>query len=138
MAAHDSGDRALGKTLLATDDDENAATRRLIDTLDLASTLVSADAVHCCVETAQVVLDRGIDYLLCCKDNRPELFAAVDALPGEGHAERAGAAFVILGRSRRHQPQRHRPALLLRQTQTAQHELAGHRRRERTCCGSRG
>jgi hypothetical protein len=27
------------------------------------------------------VLARGFDYLLCCKGNRPELFAAVDALP---------------------------------------------------------
>ena len=83
VAAHDSAERALDQ-VLALDNDENAAARHLIDTLDAVTALISADALHCCVETAQVILDRDFDYLLCCKGNRPELFAQIDALPWAG------------------------------------------------------
>ncbi|WP_162146004.1 ISAs1 family transposase [Glycomyces tenuis] len=80
VAAHDSADRALGQ-VMALDNDENAAARHLIDNLEVEMALISVDALHCCIETAQAILDRGFDYLLCCKGNRPELYAQVDALP---------------------------------------------------------
>ncbi|WP_051393471.1 ISAs1 family transposase, partial [Glycomyces arizonensis] len=83
VAAHDSADRALGQ-VLALDNDEHAAARHLIDILGLETALISADALHWCAETAQVVIDRGFDYLLCCKGNRPELFAQINALPWAG------------------------------------------------------
>ena len=79
MAAHDSADRALGQVLAADGVEINAA-RHLIDTLESETASISADALHCCTETAQLTLDRGFDYLLCAKGNRPELYASAKAL----------------------------------------------------------
>ena len=40
------------------------AARALLRCLDLAGQLVTADAIHCQNETAQVILDQGGNYLL--------------------------------------------------------------------------
>ena len=58
-------------------DSEIVAARALLQCLDLSGQLVTADAIHCQNETAQVILDRGGDYLLRLKDNRPALAATV-------------------------------------------------------------
>ncbi|MEF2070648.1 ISAs1 family transposase [Consotaella aegiceratis] len=58
-------------------DSEILAARALLECLDLSGQLVTADAIHCQNETAQVILDRGGDYLLRLKDNRPALAATV-------------------------------------------------------------
>ena len=58
-------------------DSEIVAARALLQCLDLSGQLVTADATHCQNETAQVILDRGGDYLLRLKDNRPALAATV-------------------------------------------------------------
>lgn len=58
-------------------DSEILAARALLECLDLSGQLVTADALHCQNETAQVILDRGGDYLLRLKDNRPALAATV-------------------------------------------------------------
>lgn len=47
--------------------------------LDLYDRLVTADAIHCQYETAEVILDGGGDYLLQLKANRPALHNAVTA-----------------------------------------------------------
>ncbi len=60
-------------------DSEIVAARALLECLDLTGQLVTADAIHCQNETAQVILDRGGDYLLRLKGNRPALAAEVAA-----------------------------------------------------------
>lgn len=60
-------------------DSEIVAARALLQCLDLTGHLVTADAVHCQSDTAQVILDRGGDYLLRLKANRPALHDMVTA-----------------------------------------------------------
>jgi len=62
----------------AEGDSEIVAARALLRCLDLDGQLVTADALHCQNETAQVVLDQGGDYLFRLKGNRPALHAMVD------------------------------------------------------------
>ena len=63
----------------AEGDSEIVAARALLRCLDLTGHLVTADALHCQNETAQVILDQGGDYLLRLKSNRPALHEAVKA-----------------------------------------------------------
>ncbi len=58
-------------------DSEILAARALLRCLDLNGRLVTADAIHCQNETAEVILDGGGDYLLRLKANRPALHDAV-------------------------------------------------------------
>lgn len=61
----------------AEGDSEIVAARALLACLDLTGQLVTADAIHCQVETARLIRARGGDYLLRLKRNRPELHAMV-------------------------------------------------------------
>lgn len=61
----------------AEGDSEILAARALLRCLDLGGQLVTADAIHCQNETAQVIRDRGGDYLLRLKANRPALHEMV-------------------------------------------------------------
>ena len=56
---------------------EILAARALLRCLDLTGQLVTADAIHCQTETAQVILGQSGDYLLRLKNNRPALHDAV-------------------------------------------------------------
>lgn len=58
-------------------DSEIVAARALLECLDLTGQLVTADAIHCQEETAQLILDQGGDYLLRLKANRPALHKMV-------------------------------------------------------------
>jgi predicted transposase YbfD/YdcC len=58
-------------------DSEILAARALLQCLDLTGQLVTADAIHCQTETAQLILARGGDYLLRLKSNRPALHGMV-------------------------------------------------------------
>jgi len=58
---------------------EIVAARALLRCLDLTGHLVTADALHCQNETAQLILDQGGDYLLRLKSNRPALHQALQA-----------------------------------------------------------
>lgn len=58
-------------------DSEIVAARALLRCLDLTGQLVTADAIHCQNDTAQLILDRGGDYLLRLKGNRPALHEMV-------------------------------------------------------------
>lgn len=73
---HAHGDRATGLSR-RRGRSEILAARALLECLDLSGQLVTADAIHCRNETAQVIIDRGGDYLLRLKDNRPALAATV-------------------------------------------------------------
>lgn len=58
---------------VADGDSEILAARALLRCLDLEGRLVTADAIHCQTETARLIRERGGDYLLRLKANRPAL-----------------------------------------------------------------
>jgi predicted transposase YbfD/YdcC len=60
-------------------DSEITAARELLSCLDLNGVLVTGDAIHCQDTTAATIVQRGGDYLLALKDNRPALHAEVAA-----------------------------------------------------------
>jgi predicted transposase YbfD/YdcC len=80
----------IGQKAVAEGGNEITAARALLELLDLKGALVTADAIHCNVETAQTVLDRGGDYLFALKGNRPATLADVEtylADPGAAIAD---------------------------------------------------
>jgi predicted transposase YbfD/YdcC len=62
----------------AEGDSEILAARALLGCLELKGHLVTADAIHCQVETARTIRERGGDYLLRLKANHPALQAMVE------------------------------------------------------------
>jgi predicted transposase YbfD/YdcC len=61
---------------------EIAELRPLLERVDLAGKVVTADALHAQRAHARyLVRDRAADYLLVVKDNQPGLVAAIDQLP---------------------------------------------------------
>ncbi|SCC79085.1 Predicted transposase YbfD/YdcC associated with H repeats [Saliniramus fredricksonii] len=73
----------------ADGDSEIVAARALLRCLDLTGQLVTADAIHCQSETAQTILDRGGDYLLRLKANRPALHEMVATYFADGQIRAA-------------------------------------------------
>jgi len=61
----------------AEGDSEILAARALLRCLELEGRLVTADAIHCQSETAQLIRERGGDYLLRLKANHPALHEMV-------------------------------------------------------------
>lgn len=70
---------SVGSRAVAPGENEITAARALLATLALDGALVSGDAIHAQAETAQLVLDRGGDYLFALKANRPAMLKAVAA-----------------------------------------------------------
>jgi predicted transposase YbfD/YdcC len=63
----------LGQKAVADKANEITAARELLGLLDLNGVLVTADALHCQRETAELVGERGGDYLFALKANRPAM-----------------------------------------------------------------
>ena len=67
----------LGLTLAqrSTDDKSNEipAVQELLKTLNIKGNMVVADALNCQKETAEIIIEKEEDYLLCVKDNHPNL-----------------------------------------------------------------
>ena len=63
----------------APGENEITAARALLATLALDGALVTGDAIHAQAETAQLVPERGGDYLFALKANRPAMLEAVVA-----------------------------------------------------------
>lgn len=67
----------LGLTLAqrSTDDKSNEipAVQELLKELNIKGHVVVADALNCQKETAEIIVDQKADYLLCVKDNHPNL-----------------------------------------------------------------
>lgn len=61
---------SLGQRAVAPGENEITAACALLATLALDGALVTGDAIHTQAEKAQVVLDRGGDYLFALKPNR--------------------------------------------------------------------
>lgn len=55
--------------------------RTLLDTLDIAGAVVTADALHCQRDTAEAIVDAGGHYILTVKDNQPTLRRQLKELP---------------------------------------------------------
>jgi len=97
----------IGQKAVSEGGNEITARRALLALLDLKGALVTADAIHCNVETAQTVLNRGGDYLFTLKGNRPATLADVEAYfadPNAGVADRHETVDADHGRveTRRH------------------------------------
>jgi predicted transposase YbfD/YdcC len=78
---------------VAEGDSEILAARALLECLELEGCLVTADALHCQVETARTIRDRGGDYLLRLKANHPALQAMAEEYFADPQI-RAGLATV--------------------------------------------
>jgi predicted transposase YbfD/YdcC len=79
---------------VADGESEIVAARALLVCLDLKGLLVTADAIHCQVETARVIGAGGGDYLLRLKSNRPALHDMVAAYFDDPET-RAGLASAV-------------------------------------------
>jgi predicted transposase YbfD/YdcC len=71
----------VGQLAVATKSNEIPALRELLNTMDIAGSVITADAMHCQRETARHIIDRDAHYVLTVKDNQPTLRAACKALP---------------------------------------------------------
>jgi predicted transposase YbfD/YdcC len=80
VTAFGSGARvAIAQRAVAEGQNETLAARALLETLALDGLIVTGDAMHAHEGTAQVILDRGGDYLLALKANRPAVLREVEA-----------------------------------------------------------
>lgn len=53
----------------------------LLDGLDIAGVIITADALHTQRATARYLHQRGAEFVFCVKENQPKLFAALNTLP---------------------------------------------------------
>jgi predicted transposase YbfD/YdcC len=72
---------------LAPNRNEVVGAQQALALLSLEGCIVTADALHCRADTAQIILDAGGDYALAVKANQPTLLAQAQAA-----VERAGQA----------------------------------------------
>ncbi len=77
---HHSG-AVLGQLAVAAKSNEIPAARTLLASFDLAGAVVTLDAMHTQIDTAQLIVDAGGDYVFTAKGNQPMLHAACKALP---------------------------------------------------------
>jgi predicted transposase YbfD/YdcC len=70
---------AIGQRL-APGRNEVLGAQQALALLDLKGCIVTADALHCRADTAQIILDAGADYALALKANQPTLLAQAQAL----------------------------------------------------------
>lgn len=76
-----SAGAVLGQLAVSAKSNEIPALRDLLDTMDIAGAVISADAMHCQRETASHITGKGAYYVLTVKANQPTLRAACKALP---------------------------------------------------------
>jgi predicted transposase YbfD/YdcC len=84
-ATHDDA-LVLGQVEVGAKSNEIPQFAPLLNTLaaagvDLAHTVITADALHTQRAHADYLHERGAGFVLTCKQNQPRLFAALDALP---------------------------------------------------------
>jgi len=71
----------LAQVLVDTKVNETKRSAALLDRLDLAGAIVTADAMHTIRDTVTDLLGRGADYVLPVKENQHKLYAQLDAPP---------------------------------------------------------
>ena len=69
----------LGQKEVAEKSNEIPAVRELLREIELDGKVVTADAMHTQVETAQAILNQGADYVLIAKDNQKTLLEDLKA-----------------------------------------------------------
>jgi predicted transposase YbfD/YdcC len=70
----------VGQVAVPEGTNETTQVKALLDDMDIAGALVTADAAHTCAQTARyLVKNKKADYLLTIKGNRPSLHAAAIA-----------------------------------------------------------
>jgi len=69
----------LGQVAVDAKTNEITALPQLLELLDLRHKIVTADAMGCQKEIAQVIVDQKGDYILAAKDNQPTLHAEMQA-----------------------------------------------------------
>jgi predicted transposase YbfD/YdcC len=82
---------------LAPGRNEALGAQEALALLDLRGCIVTADALHCRIDTAQAILDTGADYALALKGNQPTLLAQAQALieaADPAHEAISGPAFA--------------------------------------------
>jgi predicted transposase YbfD/YdcC len=67
----------LGQTKVAADSNEITAIPELLEVLDIAGCVVTADAIHCQRETVKQIIQEQADYVLALKSNQGNLFTQV-------------------------------------------------------------
>jgi predicted transposase YbfD/YdcC len=71
----------LGQCAVGAKTNEIPLLGELLDTLDIADAVITADALHCQRETATGIVSRGGHYILTVKANQPSLRARLKSLP---------------------------------------------------------
>lgn len=75
------GSVVLGQRVVDGKSNEITAFAPLLDGIDIAGVIITADAMHTQREHAQYLTGRGAHYLLTVKGNQPKLHAQLQALP---------------------------------------------------------
>src|SRR6266511_2573445 len=78
--AHGAG-TVLAQRRVDAKSNEITGFRPLLEAVDLAGKVVTADALHTQTGHARYLVERHADYVLTVKDNQPGLVAAIDHLP---------------------------------------------------------
>ena len=94
---------------LAPGRNEVLGAQQALALLSLDGCIVTADALHCRADTAQVILDTGADYALAVKANQPRLLAKAQALTDGADPE----AQAVQGPARAHDRVERRSALVV-------------------------
>jgi predicted transposase YbfD/YdcC len=71
----------VGQVQVDQKSNEIPAARELLALLDLRGVVVTLDAMHTQTDTAQMIVDRGGDYVLTVKGNQPGLLRQLKTLP---------------------------------------------------------
>ncbi|MGD9512393.1 MAG: ISAs1 family transposase [Geminicoccaceae bacterium] len=77
----------LGQQATEEKSNEITAIPLLLDRLMLKGSVVTIDAMGCQVEIAGKIIDKGADYCLALKENRPALYGEVERLFADPEAE---------------------------------------------------
>lgn len=71
---------SLGQIVVDSKSNEIPAVRELIELLDVEGTIITADAMHCQKETAEVIIKNKADYVLQLKANQKSFYEDVYAM----------------------------------------------------------
>ena len=81
---HETG-LICGQVKVADKSNEIPAARQLLRNMQLFGRIVTADAMHTQVETTQLILDKGADYLMVVKGNQKTILDDLKAIDWNDH-----------------------------------------------------